>query len=324
MELGAKVSQKLTSLISETECVLGQQIPFEIAKDFKGSYNERAHLDCRGEIPIIRIDEHYYSINEEQELTIETERLIAHELLHLKCQQEGFPSIRLLRLKWQECKTTQYLKTVISTIVEHSYVYKELNKLGYPAEEGNCEKLENALRKKLITDYLEPYKNLERAFHIAETLFYDNCNPSLIEYLTQNMPKTYDIVLKIVDAIKAKPVDPDSVRRTLIRLIRLIDELNPEFRPPISKRLIVDLVVSERQLQFPACEMINMEQFSKDAQGLYILMFSFAINNIYFCGREEKKPFSKKTITELNKSIQSLTLQQFLEKYAVKYTVRHK
>ena len=161
MELGAKVSQKLTSLISVTEGILGQQIPFEIVENFKDRYNERAHLDYREKIPIIRIDKHYYFINEEQELTIETERIIAHELLHLKCQQEGFPSIRVLRLKWQDSMATQYLKTVISTIVQHSYVYKELNKLGYPVEEGNCEKLENTLRKQPITDYLEPYKNLD-------------------------------------------------------------------------------------------------------------------------------------------------------------------
>lgn len=321
MKLNAIASQKLLSLVTEIEDVIGEPIPFDIVEKFVGNYKERAHASFRGKIPVIRIDKHHYKIDNTGALTTETECLIAHELLHVKCKQEGYPLIRLPELLWKEDNATQYLLAIISTIVEHSYVYTELLKLGYPEEEDYGKRLEDVLRKKTEPDYPESLQHIDKAFHFAETLLYHEYEPTLIEYLKINMPRTYDTTLQIVEAInKSKPLDPDSTRRAFIRLLRLVDKLCPSLRPPASKRFVLDLVVSERQLQLSARELIKMEYFN--VKGISLLMFSSLIDGLYFAGLEDSKPIPKELIEDLKNSLERLTVKQFLEKYDARYTKR--
>jgi len=316
LELGAIASSRLLDLISKVESKLGQVLPFEVVDKFEGK--EDAHLDTRGKIPIIRILKRKYIVNTEQELAFETEQLIAHEALHLKCKQEGYPQVGFNRLLWGTDSAIIFLKNAIQTIVEHNYVYTELEKLGYKAQE-NGDELENALKAKGIFDYPEPYQHFQQAFHIAETLIYRKYKPSLIEYLSVNMPNIYKTTQQIVDVLKDAPLGPDSARQAIIRLVYLIDKLNPQLNPPAAKRFTVSLVIPADHLKRPAREMVRMDQFNIAKRSIYMLMLAYTIDDFYFEGLEQTKPFENKVIKEISKAIGKKSFHGFLEKFSVPY-----
>lgn len=317
MDLGAKASSKFIGLISEVEAKLGQPLPFEVVEEFEGK--EDAHLDTRGKIPVVRILNRKYNVNAEQELTFETERLIAHELLHLKCKQEGYPGVGFNRLLFDKDVATNYLRNIIATIVEHKYVYTELERLGFPANETDSEILERTLKEKCITDYPKPYQHFQQAFHIAETLIYHKYSPSLVEYLLEHLPNIYKTTQQIVDVVKDIPLGPASARQTLIRLVHLIDKLNPELRPPAAKRFIIGLVFPEDQLKRPAREMVRVDQNDISKRNIYMLMLAYTVDDFYFGGMEQTKPFENKVVKEISKAIGKKSFKGFLEKYNIPY-----
>lgn len=319
---GLTVSEKLAELADEVQSLNPEQpLKWEKAGQLTGGGVVESSRGAKAAETVIRLSGPRLEEITGEEMDASLEMNIAHELLHIWSKRKGYP--RILLILSTEIGVNEVVGGNIEDLVEHKFVLFEVKRRGFDLS-GYFSDFDQGFYNWPHNDPEEVRGHFLNAFRIAHWRLYMDPREETVRYLESNFPNTFKTAMRIKSVVdKFNPVSPDSSRRCMIGIIRLLDEITGAV-PPFNLRFGLDLVLSERQLSSPASAYVSMRLFrpgeitnENNILQLFFIPDGFFFATLLFPGEPEQA-----IIASLSNSINNASFKELLDINEIRYTVR--